>query len=178
MTKLKLRKGSSSLLVILLVVTMVVFGVLAMMSSYSGLKMAKKNAQWTSEYYELEANAEILVYDIKNILQDSLSTSNLSQAVYWTNVNNGLSQIVNSQVTLNSKNDQIIIVGDFKNASGDRFVTEILVKYPNSLFSTNLLSYKESSNLLDIKKWQLVPREVEYDNIIEFKDLEVDIEND
>ena len=88
MNKLKLRSGSSSILVILLVVTMVVFGVLAMMSSYSGLKMAKKNAQWTSEYYELEANAEILVYDIKNILQQSVSKTNLSEQEYWAEINN------------------------------------------------------------------------------------------
>ena len=178
MTKLKLRKGSSSLLVILLVVTMVVFGVLAMMSSYSGLKMAKKNAQWTSEYYELEANAEILVYDIKNILQESVSKTNLSEQEYWAEINNKLEQMANSEVTINARNNGITVVGDFKNENGDRFVAELIVKYPNLLASDEKLSFKDSSNLLDIKKWQLVPRDVEYDNIIEFKDLEVDIEND
>jgi len=63
--KFKTRTGSSSILVILLVVTMVVFGVLAMMSSYSGLKMARKTAQWTQDYYELESKAEIMLYDVK-----------------------------------------------------------------------------------------------------------------
>lgn len=178
MNKLKLRSGSSSILVILLVVTMVVFGVLAMMSSYSGLKMAKKNAQWTSEYYELESKSEILVYDIKNILQESLSKSSLSEPDYWVDINNKLEKLANSQVTIISKNNEITVVGDFKNASGDRFVTEMIVKHPNASLGSNTDSFKDISNLLDIKKWQLIPRAVEYQNIIEFKDLEVDINND
>ena len=33
-------------------------------------------------------------------------------------------------------------------------------------------------DLIEINTWKLIPREVEYEDAIEFKDLEVNIEND
>lgn len=178
MTKLKLRSGSSSILVILLVVTMVVFGVLAMMSSYAGLKMANKNAVWTSEYYELESKAEILVFDIKNILQENLENANQSEDTYWLSINKALAQISNKEVTVTSSNREITVVGNFKNQNNDKFLTLIKINYPDGLLSSDAQALNDISKLMDIKKWQLVPRDVEYDNTIEFKDLEVDIDND
>ena len=100
MIKFKTRTGSSSILVILLVVTMVVFGVLAMMSSYSGLKMARKTAQWTQDYYELESKAEIMLYDIKNIVHQSIVASNTTSQDYWTSLNRALQELDSSEVTL------------------------------------------------------------------------------
>ena len=49
------EKGSSSVLVILVMLLLITFGVLAMMSSYSNLKIARKNASWTQGYYLLES---------------------------------------------------------------------------------------------------------------------------
>ncbi len=51
------ERGSSSVLVIMIMLLLITFGVLAMMSSYSNLKIARKHAQWTSDYYQLESIA-------------------------------------------------------------------------------------------------------------------------
>jgi flagellar basal body-associated protein FliL len=51
-------RGSSSVLVILIMVMLVVLGLLALISTWSGLKLARKNASWTTTYYELDSLAE------------------------------------------------------------------------------------------------------------------------
>lgn|GEM_PF-1269660 len=51
-------RGSSSVLVIMIMLLLITFGVLAMMSSYSNLKIARKHAQWTQDYYQLESLAD------------------------------------------------------------------------------------------------------------------------
>lgn len=60
-TKLNINvceRGSSSVLVIMIMLLLITFGVLAMMSSYSNLKIARKHAQWTSDFYHLESIAD------------------------------------------------------------------------------------------------------------------------
>ena len=56
--RIKRKSGSSSVLVIMIMLLLITFGVLAMMSSYSNLKIARKHAQWTREFYSLESLAE------------------------------------------------------------------------------------------------------------------------
>lgn len=51
------QRGSSSVLVIMVLLMLITFGVLAMMTSYSNLKIARKNAEWTQGFYELESLA-------------------------------------------------------------------------------------------------------------------------
>lgn len=65
---IKSNNGSSSVLVILIMITLVVLGLLAMMSTYSGLKLSRKNAEWTKEYYVLDAKAETLLAKIDSYL--------------------------------------------------------------------------------------------------------------
>lgn len=65
------QNGSSSVLVIMIMLLLITFGVLAMMSSYSNLKIARKHAQWTREFYRLESIAE---KDL-NLVKSALKTS-------------------------------------------------------------------------------------------------------
>lgn len=51
------QRGSSSVLVIMVLLMLITFGVLAMMTSYSNLKIARKNAEWTQDFYKLESLA-------------------------------------------------------------------------------------------------------------------------
>ena len=170
----KLRKGSSSILVILLVVTMLVFGVFSMMTAYAGLKMANKNADWTNDYYELEAKAEIMLYDIKNILSQDLITQNNNneQTIF-----NKLQKIKNEEINIELDGSDILVSGSFKNDTGDIFVSEVLVKIDFVNFDYTEQNTQINS-ILDIKTWKLIPRDVTYKDTIEFKDLEVDLQND
>lgn len=71
------NRGSSSVLVILIMVMLVVLGLLALMSTWSELKLARKNAAWSTAYYSLDSEAEIRLAEISSCLQDAdISTNN------------------------------------------------------------------------------------------------------
>ncbi len=51
------QKGASSILVVLLLVVLVVFGVAALTTSLSSLRLSQKVTEWNAQYYEAEAVA-------------------------------------------------------------------------------------------------------------------------
>jgi len=69
-------KGSSSVLVIMIMLLLITFGVLAMMSSYSNLKIARKNADWTQGYYKLESAGELDQITFKTLYEGALTQTN------------------------------------------------------------------------------------------------------
>jgi hypothetical protein len=59
MTRLRgSRKGSSSVLVIMILLALVLFGTLALTSTYADLKLSRKGVSWLTAYYELDARGE------------------------------------------------------------------------------------------------------------------------
>lgn len=51
------RKGSSTVLVILIMLALIVFGLITMMNSSANYKISKRLAEWTKDYYVLESMA-------------------------------------------------------------------------------------------------------------------------
>ncbi len=51
------EKGASSILVILLLVVLMVFGVAALTTALSSMRLGQKVAEWNAQYYEAEAIA-------------------------------------------------------------------------------------------------------------------------
>ena len=51
------KKGASSVLVILLLLVLVVFGIAALTTSLSGLRLGQKVSDWSAEYYGAEGAA-------------------------------------------------------------------------------------------------------------------------
>lgn len=51
------QKGASSVLVILLLLALVVFGVAALTTALSGLRLGQKVSDWNESYYRLEGQA-------------------------------------------------------------------------------------------------------------------------
>lgn len=62
------ERGSSSILVLLITITLVVFGVLSLVSAYANLKLSRKNAEWQKSYYSLDASGESLLQEIGSVL--------------------------------------------------------------------------------------------------------------
>lgn len=67
------ERGSSSVLVIMVMLLLITFGVLAMMSSYSNLKIANKNAEWTKDFYALESIAELDLVTFEMLFKEAQS---------------------------------------------------------------------------------------------------------
>jgi hypothetical protein len=66
---MKSNRGSSSVLVILIMVTLIVLGLIALMSTFSELKLARKNAEWVKTYYALDGKAENLLSRVDSCLK-------------------------------------------------------------------------------------------------------------
>lgn len=62
------QRGSSSVLVIMVLLMLITFGVLAMMTSYSNLKISRKSAEWTQGFYELESLAGNHLAEIETLI--------------------------------------------------------------------------------------------------------------
>lgn len=58
MRHIRSRKGSASALIVLMVVLLTVFGALALTGAASDLRLANRHADWSVEYYRLDADGE------------------------------------------------------------------------------------------------------------------------
>ncbi len=65
---LKNEKGASSVLVILMMIVLVVFGLSALSSSLAGIRLSDRSFAWSEEYYVLESQAEKTLFEIDRIL--------------------------------------------------------------------------------------------------------------
>jgi hypothetical protein len=146
------EKGSSSILVVLAFLMLGIFSVLGMMSSYSDYKLARKNAEWTQEYYSLEAQAQAFVSEVDGLLienqgADSIALRNAFMAF-------------DPQVILKESEDGLMALKVLEGVSGKKMRIEI-----------ELLSGSEKRYRITTLKEE--PEIFEYEDELEYKELEV-----
>ncbi len=59
--RLRSRRGSASVLIVLMVVLLAVFGAMALTAASANLRLARRHADWSAEYYRFDASAEHLL---------------------------------------------------------------------------------------------------------------------
>lgn len=229
---IKSNRGSSSVLVILIMVTLVVLGLMALMSTFSGLKLARKNAEWVKTYYVLDGKAENLLSGIDSCLKDASGDAgkyisdkayekaengtlpaNIQTAVH-TGWNNALAAnteekylqalynrlyymyCLNNLKASDMKDLQIYCDLDFENAAlfeetselEDGAVTvsstvqdETVPDGRRLLIAVSLkpvdkvtLNSGESGEFYEITAWKEIPKKFEYEDVLDFEDLEVE----
>ena len=78
-------QGSASVLIILVMLSLSAFGVLSMMSAYADLKLARKNADFVTQYYALDAQAAeayaAAQATYQHLLADGISSAEAAQTV-------------------------------------------------------------------------------------------------
>lgn len=62
------QKGSTSVLIIILMIVLMAFGMAALTTSYAGYRLASKNVEFNRKSYELEASALQTKYDILKLI--------------------------------------------------------------------------------------------------------------
>ena len=67
------NKGASSVLVILMMVVLALFGLSALTASLATVRLTEKSGNWAGEYYLLEAEAEKVVAQLDKVLHDAES---------------------------------------------------------------------------------------------------------
>jgi len=75
---LKSKKGASSILVMLLLVVLVVFGVAALTTALSNVRLGQKTADWNDKYYAADAKANEMYAQLDKSLSDALLKKELS----------------------------------------------------------------------------------------------------
>lgn len=75
------KQGSASVIVIMVMLLLVVFGILAFVSGGSSLKLAEKNASAAKSYYLLDKKGEIAVGQISDLLKSDDSLSDLDTRI-------------------------------------------------------------------------------------------------
>ncbi len=67
---IKNEQGSTSVLIILLMIVLMAFGVAALTTAHAGYRLAHRNSEFTVDYYEVEGDAVQIQYDIYQILMN------------------------------------------------------------------------------------------------------------
>jgi hypothetical protein len=93
------NKGSSSVLVVFVILLLSLFGTLALMSSNAGLRLARKNAAWVKNIYILDGKGSKILSKISACLDraedlsfDSSSNS-LNPVLFYNNAEKALKEI-------------------------------------------------------------------------------------
>lgn len=68
---LRSQRGSSSILVAMILIILLVFAGLSLATSTANRKLAQKNAETTTLYYSLDSEGERVLYEIKKCLRES-----------------------------------------------------------------------------------------------------------
>lgn len=182
------EKGSSSVLVVMIMLLMITFGVLAMMSSYSNLKIARKHAEWTKDYYSLESQGDFNLMHFNGVLDDVVSRfvaddfdfkTNLDKreevlVAFFNALDTSLGGAANASygVSSNFKSyaedesgviEPMLSILTMDEASGRRLITVVA-------FETEINTIGEMK--ATIVEWREIPDEFEYDDALNFSDPE------
>lgn len=79
--KSKVNIGSSSLILIFIILCLSVFGLLSLTSARSDLSLAQKNAQAVQGFYEADSQGETFVQMVDQALQESQDEAQLKMAL-------------------------------------------------------------------------------------------------
>ncbi len=154
------HRGSSSVLVMMVMLMLISFAVLAMLSSYSHYKIASKNASWTKDYYRLESLANEHYAIVKSLVADAaghgfkeafvagLSEKN-SEAFHWS-------------LEEDAENDRFYVTIDSKDVtSGRQFEAKL-----------SIVLTEPQHPQVRVIKWQEIPSAFDYDSGLLFVDPE------
>lgn len=146
--------GSSSLLVIFLILCLVTFAVLSLSSAKSDYSFSQRLAQHRQVYYEANANAEEIVSQIDNTLWEIakvIDLSGLSSSDELDNYFSAVSETLNGNqindvsVSCDFSGDDLLI--SFQVPAGDSQALAVTLKANDC---------QESETYYEIKAWQII----------------------
>ena len=85
MKKQPVMQGGASILIVLIMLSLSMFGVVSLVSAYADYRLAQKNAAFIQLYYDMDGEAEELVEQIKPLIQRNAGEEEYAQAG-WTPV--------------------------------------------------------------------------------------------
>lgn len=145
------EKGSASVIVIMVMLLLVVFGILAFVSGGSSLRLAEKNAQTVKAYYLLDKHGEIAVARIADMLKSE-------------NVGPGM---VDKAAKMEGVADAVLVPQKSGNPVLALKIQDTTIKSGASLRIRVTPKVGENGTLgLAIQEWKLIYKPFEYEGIV------------
>ncbi len=140
------QKGTSSALIVIMMVVLIVFGLAIFTTSLSNLRLANKKHDWIKNYYSLEEKTMTTIAKIDNAVNKQASDTLSKQKIL--NLLSEIPRLENSELTVKKGNKQAIYHISF-NSSDDgverkkNIAVELIV---------NLNTHK--TNIIKFEQWQ------------------------
>lgn len=130
--------GSSSILVIFVLLCLVCFAALSFLSANSDYKLSLQTAERTTKYYEANSKAELYLANIEGLLS-KLYASNIDKDTYFDSIDELFSD--NDMVIVSNEDDKIYLSYNIPINNMHDLSVKLLTEYPEapdySLFSIN-----------------------------------------
>lgn len=156
--------GSSSLLMIFIVLTLVTFAVLSFTSAQSDYNLSNRLASRKASYYTASANAEKVVSEIDKLLEEQASLAGTNTALYYESV---------KQLFSNTKiNSYPVFCHNSKENLELSFSVDVQNKQELSV-RLRVTDYTKSDTFYTIKSWQILSTDLwEADPVIQLLPME------
>lgn len=138
--------GSSSLLVIFLILCLATFAILSLSSAQSDYSFSQRLAKHRTEYYEASSRAERIVGEIDRILAQTAAGTN-DTAAYMQAAATALNGIEIDDITVSCRAENEETTVSYQIPSGSSQALQVSLK---------VADYREWDTYYEIKTWQMV----------------------
>lgn len=185
------ESGSTSVLIVILMIVLMAFGMAALTTSYASYKMATRNSAFGDEYNQMENSAVQVEYDVLRIIENMSLQIRTDSKVLDKNTYNEYMSVYGSTAILNYlrnteanlfdaayEQDEIGTIVDSKMRIGTlRYTISVDGTHPKNLtvklniFAPPLLGYTSFKEYIEVVEWYEWQESVLSETEIEFDDL-------
>lgn len=97
------EQGISSVLIVIMMIVLMLFGVAGLTLAMSNNRLADKKIDWLNDYYQLEGDANQTIAKINSAIKDAANETDLLSAIDTLNDETSLAIVVNNVAETNLK---------------------------------------------------------------------------
>jgi len=181
------QRGSASIMVIMLSLTLIVFGVFSMMTAHAGLAVARRHAEWNTKYHQLESRAAHIAAELHQMVEEGAVTDT-GYMDGERNLSEKKEQILGYiQGGISEKNLPVMITDNRHSTITEEVLIQAEINLPHSPEDRNgfwgILHFVVDVSDPDHPRvavnkiaWKSTTEAFDYKEGIEFRDVEVEVQ--
>lgn len=181
------QKGSASILVIMLSLTLIVFGVFSMMTAHAGLAVARRHAEWNTKYHQLESRAVQIAAELHRMVEEG-SVAAFGYLEVEPNLPHKKQQLIEYiEDDILEKKLPVTITNNPHSTATEELQMQAEIKIPPSSeerngfwgilqFTVDVSDPDHPRVAVETIAWKSVTEAFEYTEGIEFRDVEVEVQ--
>lgn len=187
LNRLNPRRGSASVLVIMLSLVMIVFGVFSMMTAHAGLAVARRHGDWNNKHHQVESKAAVIAAELYQLVEGKTAVviDSIENETELAAFKDAFKETVEQDVAEREMPVTITWNGFSTETDEVVFQAEISLLPPPDerngflgvlQFRINLSEGEPSPMSVETIAWKSVTEAFEYRENIEFRDVEVEVQ--